>query len=329
MEVLNKIYTPFTPVKQKIYSSNNFVKQTKLQILERDTVSFGRRTYNNTDPNTQLYRGVGYTEIKALLNGESIEGTSYATSNPKGYRGFTWSKGGGYGNYFITFNKEKIQFSDHRDYDTDTRYLVEAYNLADIDSIRLGSNNLGELIYSKDFENGKKNDILEKQKDITAIIKQLQKPDISAEDRKTCLDKLNSYSAEFPALKEAVETAKNQLKNCSLNIDPNALTPVSRLKEANEKHEGLIQLLDSLTPQKVEEYGLLRDICKKYTIQMRNKEMLNLGFEEILPDIEKDLKEARVRLDSLTKILNKNVTEEFEIELIKDLLNTFKNFKNQ
>lgn len=293
--------------------------------LERDTVSFGERTYENTDPNTQLYRGVGKSEIIALCNGETLLGSYYATSNNCGYRSKSWSSRGGYGQYFIAFDKNKIEFSDHRDYDADTRYLVKPYNIADVETIRKGQNNHGELIYSRDFENDKKKDILAKQKDIKDTLIKLKNPELTQEEQKKCIGNLESYSNEFPKLKEAIETIKQPKGSDKIEINEEYYTPCSDIDEDKE----LILIVKSLTPQKVEEFGQIRDIGEKCrlvnaSIDLLTSDLFSENYKEkTAKELQEKMKEIKLRLKALMNLDTKNKVTEFEIKSLQQILENY------
>lgn len=295
-------------------------------LISKDTVSFGQRTYDNTDPNIQLYRGVGATEIQALCEGKTIEGTSYTTSNPKGYRGRNWASGGGYGEYFITFNKTKVKFSDHRDDDMDTRYMVEPYNIADVETIRKGQNNHGELIYSMDFENDKKNDILVKQQDIRDTLVKLQSGQLSKEEKDVCFDNLRSYSKEFPQLDEAIKIANMPLGHKLLKIKEKYIMPSV---EATENKE-LMALVKSMTPQKVEEFGAIRDIKNHHRLINRRLDFVTdeaysrYDWTDIIKELKIEIEQLKARFETLIELGNQNRVVDFEIKSLQQILHRCK-----
>jgi|GEM_PF-5836998 len=323
MQILNITNYLFNSQIQSNRSTTNL--RLKPQ-LSKDTVSFKGRTYDNNNPNTQLYRGVGATEIKALCEGKTIEGVSYATSDPRGYRGCNWASGGGYGEYYITFNKNKITFRDHRDYDEDTRYLVNEYNLADVETIRKGQNNHGELIYSMDLENGKKNDILAKQKDIRDILVSLQSGKLTKEEKEASIDNLKSYSKEFPMLNEAIEVANSTFGHRRLKIKEEYLTP---LTDANED-KGLIELVKSMTSEKVEEFGKIRDIKKHSRIINGQLDLVSdeayskYDWTETIKELQSEMENIKAKLKALMALSNKDNVFEFEIKSLSQILDRYK-----
>ena len=275
-------------------------------------INFKQRTYDNTDPKTQLYRGIrNMKEVEDLLNGKTLEGTYYATSSPKGYRSRTWSDGGRYGNIFIAFNKDKITFWDHRDYDADTRYFVEAFNLADIKSIRKGFNEHGELLYSMDFEEGKKRDIENKLQDIRSTITKLKKIKLSKEEKKECIDILKSYKEEFPYLNKIINIVNIPYGRFFFVLKEALLIP----KETTASELPIIEQIKSITKEKVKEIDDKRNLEKFY-----KKIKLNAIYskdEGKLQDIKNNLK---MKFANLNKIKNPTKIENFELQLIKDLL---------
>jgi hypothetical protein len=322
--------TPLIFKNNQIKSNKNVTGLKLRSPLAMDTVSFGERSFDNKDPNTQLYRGVGSTEIKALCNGETLGGTYYATSSPRGYRGGDiWSSVGGYGKYFIAFKKNKVEFRDHRDYDSDTRYLVDNYNLADVKSIRKGQNEHGELIYSTDFENDKKKDVLAKQKDIKKTLISLKNENLTPEEKRIYIKNLESYSSEFPDLHDAIKIANKPLGSKFLKIEEKYLTPSGTSNEDKD----LIEQVRTMTAKKVEEFGAIRDIKNKiFIIDSKIKENADDYFKILFTEKERlalanelkvDMAKAETRLKTLLKLENKNNVINFEIKSLQEVFERY------
>ena len=284
--------------------------------ITQSYTNFKQRTYDNTDPNTQLYRGIrNVKEVEDLLNGKTLEGSYYATSSPKGYRSKTWTDGGIYGNIFIAFNKDKITFTDHRDYDADTRYLVNAFNLADIKSIRKGFNEHGELLYSMDFEEGKKRDVENKLHDIKTTISKLKMMKLSKKEKKECIDILKSYKEEFPYLNRIINIVNIPYGRLFFVFKDALLVP----KETTASELPIVGQIKNITKEIVKEIDEKRNLVKSY-----NKIKFDIDLCDLYPEYKTKLQDIKnnlkIKLTNLNKIKNPSKIESFELQLIKDLL---------
>ena len=203
-----------------------------LKPLKKDTVSFGYIDVGLPPKDLQIYRAIGKSELDALLNGECIEGYSYATSDPRGWQATSWHNGfSGVSKdtYFVTFKTGYLDIEDRRDSLEDTRYGVEPYTLKDVKNIRKGHNVHGELIYAPDFENAKIQDIKDKKqqiKKLIASIKNNKKPTKiekffhSLKNLETALptdlqlfddyDELSSFCKEFPEIIDELKPLANK-----------------------------------------------------------------------------------------------------------------------
>lgn len=307
------------------FTFNNHKSAAKNSAPSFKSHEFGR-TYDNKDPNTQLYRGVGESEIRELFKGKTLEGTYYATSNPKGYRGKTWKQGGGYGDYFIAFNKKKIKFRDHRDFDADTRYLVEPYNIADVETIRKGTNNHGELLYSMDFEHGKALDIEQKTTEIKSVLQKLQSLALSDKEKAECIDILESYSKEFPNIRETIDLVNKPGGRFVFILKENFFKP----KMTTEEELPIIKLIKSFTKEKVQEIDECRNLTEKFRLRYVDVHMFEEyeEYRELYTEpLNKSAAEVAERLRILTGKETLSKTEAFEKKLAVEFLNKLKTLK--
>lgn len=190
--------------------SKQILNQPKLKTLSKDTVSFGFTRDKKPSKDLQLYRCIGESELNALLKGETIDnGQIYTTSDPRGWFTSNWHNGFNYkkrNTYFITFKTgdENFYIEDRRDNSSDTRYVVRAYNLDNVQNIRKGHNAHGELVWAEDFENAKKLDKENKLREIDRLLNDLRKlsdtKDIDDEKIAEIYDELGYYAKEFPEI---------------------------------------------------------------------------------------------------------------------------------
>lgn len=239
-------------------------KQPKLKTLNKDIISFGYIDAPPPSKDLQLYRCIGVRELRALLKGETIEGHSYATSDPRGWAASNWHSGFGHNGrnlYFVTFKTGDKDFdtSDRRDSFVDTRYSVGDYNLSNVTNIRKGHSAHGELVYAEDFENAKKLDKQTKLQEIKRLLKDLKnlqnptgvnkflskiapKNTNTADEKEIRLvdiyDELGSYANEFPEIIE-------DLKPLSIKDDRSANLLIKVISDA-DRHEDLTFVRETL-----------------------------------------------------------------------------------
>jgi len=182
----------------------------KYKTLRHDTVSFGY-LHEEVPQDLQVYRCIGESEYKALLNGETIECGKYVTSSPMGWLSKNWNNGFIYNEnkgkdvYFITFKIGKLEITSRRDNEKDSRYgLWSEYTLDDISNIRKGFNTHGELVWAENFIEEKKKDVEHKKIEISKLMAKIES-NCSIEERKSAIDELASYSKEFPQIVELFE----------------------------------------------------------------------------------------------------------------------------
>ena len=147
------------------------------------------------------------TNIKKLINNETISSSGFVTTNPQGWAATCWNDGfvpinkGGYNYYFITFKKGRFdKIADFADSAKDTKHRIyENYSLADIENIRKGYNAHGELVWAENFEEEKAKDVSEKKSIISWLIGILNcnNPRL---DKRIVKDELLSYQKEFPEI---------------------------------------------------------------------------------------------------------------------------------
>lgn len=215
---------------------SKFSNLPKLKQLNKDTITFTHSFKPKSD--LQLYRCIGESEFKALLNNETIN-FAYSTSDPKGWLASNWRSGftniGNKKNYFVTFKKfdnEEMIF-DRRDDENDTRYLIDEYNLSNVESIRKGYNAHGELVYAQDFETAQKLDKINKQKEIKRLVDELKiiqqkncakNGDIEIQKQKRIkeiYDELGSYAKEFGEIVDILKplsSKDNETKKLLLEV---------------------------------------------------------------------------------------------------------------
>ena len=208
--------------------------------VNKDIVSFGYINVGPVPKDLQIYRAIGEDELKELLSGECVEGHSYATSDPRGWKATNWHNGFGGMNkeiYFVTFKTGYLDIEDRRDSLEDTRYGVEAYTINDIKNIRKGHNIHGELIYAPDFEKEKALDVENKKKQIKKIIDGIKKykeptnlekflcslKKSNAETQRDLklfddYDELGSYCEEFPEIIDEIKPLARKNDNHAHNI---------------------------------------------------------------------------------------------------------------
>lgn len=172
-------------------------------VSSGDVVSFG---YLNCDidDNLQVYRSISQSELSKLLKGEKVHCKGYVTSDPRGWGALDWNSG--YINnksepvYFVKFKKGCLHLRDIRDHENDTRYGFSGiYSLNNVETIHIGANAHGEIVYASDFEKTVKEDKVKKISKIKHLINSINTINDSSE-RKTLFDELSSYCREFPEI---------------------------------------------------------------------------------------------------------------------------------
>ncbi len=238
----------------KKYSAPLHQNSTKLNTLNKDTVSFGYINAGPVPKDIQLYRAIGKSEFDALFRGEVIEGHSYVTSDPRGWATQNWHNGHNHldkDGYFVTFktNRPNLDIMDRRDSLEDTRYSVGNYTLDDVANIRKGHTAHGELVYAENFETEKAKDIQNKKKEINRLVKIIQsqkepsalqkcidyiiKRDTSSERDAILVDafdELGSYCKEFPEIVD-------NFKNTDFNDERKAYFVMQLVKDADRKDD--------------------------------------------------------------------------------------------
>lgn len=119
------------------------VQFSSLQGLEKDTVSFG---------NNEFYRGVGLDdELNAILTGEKT-GVN-ATNNKNGWQDNYHAR------YFISFKTDPETVKKFGDAGDGGKYRINGgHDLEDIAAICIGKKVGGDVVYSADWNQAKKNE---------------------------------------------------------------------------------------------------------------------------------------------------------------------------
>lgn len=245
----------------------------KFKTENKDTVSFGYIDAPLPSKDLQLYRAIGQRELRALLNGQTIEGHSYATSDPRGWAASNWHSGFAHNNknpYFVTFKTgdENFDIMDRRDSFADTRYSVGDYNLSNVQNIRKGHNAHGELIYSENFEYAKEIDKQTKLQEIKRLTNELKKLQIrnginkflskiqfnnsETTDKKdimrACIyDELGSYAKEFPNIIDELKPLSVNDDHCT-NMLLNIIADVNRYEDLQFVREQLHKFAEHKFP---------------------------------------------------------------------------------
>lgn len=283
----------------------------KIKTLNKDTISFGH--LNEPIPkDLQLYRCIGESEYKALLNGETIN-FAYSTSDPRGWEAWDWHNGFNAGKkdiYFVTYKTiDEDLIMDKRDYAKDTRYMVDEYNLTNVKNIRKGYNAHGVLVYAENFESALNSDKKEKTKEINRLIgdikatkktlalvrrttsKTIQGKINSSEELeykklKKIYDELASYAEEFPDVVDKLKPVSKDDIYCKKFL-PDVIRDANRQEDLQLARNILRELLDKNLPIDevvlIGEYGsnedvdLLLDIAKSD----KNKAWVDIALSKI------------------------------------------------